>query len=112
MNTNLSPAVTALWRTAGTRVAAAGLPADMRNRDAMVTVAGAFTAAEVQALAAGEPMWRFLPAELHRTAETRTATTALTSVELQSVEMVVARNWRVIAVEVGRLRRPELAVTA
>ncbi|WP_018601040.1 hypothetical protein [Mycobacterium sp. 155] len=99
----LTPAVTALWRTAGTRIAAAGLPPDLPNRDAMVLVAGAFAAATAAAYAEEKAMHEVLAFEL-LTGGAMEAWGQLSRVEVMSVEMTVARCWRAIVSEFAHLR--------
>lgn len=101
--TALTPEVAALWRTAGRRVAAAGLPPDLEHRAEMALVAGALAAAQAQAYAAEVDRHRVLGFEL-LTGGSLEAWGQLDRTELMTVEMVVARSWRRIAVEVGRLR--------
>lgn len=101
--TALTPEVAALWRTAGTRVADAGLPPGLPHRSEMVTVAGALAAAQASAYANETEMYRVLGFELLADGAL-TAYGQLDHTELMTVELVVARCWRAIAVEVGRLR--------
>jgi hypothetical protein len=108
--TALTPAVTALWRTAGRRIADAGLPDDLPNRAEMVTVAGAFAAAQARAYAEETELHRVLGWEL-LTSGAFPAYGRLDRADLQTVELVTARCWRLIAIEVGHVRR-ELEVAA
>lgn len=101
--TALTPEVTALWRTAACNVAGAGLDPDQPNREAMVLVAGAYAAAQARAYAEETDLHGFLGWEL-LAAGALDAWAVLSRVELLTVEMTVARCWRTIAVEVGRLR--------
>lgn len=101
--TALTPDLSALWRTAGTRIAAAGLPGDLPHRQEMALVAGSVAAAQASAYATETEMYRVLGFEL-LTGGSLEAWGQLSPVELLSVEMTVARCWRRIAVEVGRLR--------
>lgn len=101
--TALTPEVTALWREASTRVAGAGLPDDAEHRAEMVLVAGAYAAAQARAYAEETDLHGFLGWEL-LTADALEAWAVLSRVELLTVELTVARTWRVIASEVGRLR--------
>lgn len=99
----LSPEVAALWRTAGARIVAVGLPDDIDHREELVLVAGALAAAQAQAYATESEPYQFRAFEL-LTADALDAWSCLSRVELLTVEMTVARCWRTIAVEVGRLR--------
>ncbi|MGV7586312.1 hypothetical protein PJI74_01090 [Mycobacterium kansasii] len=101
--TALTPDLSALWRTAGTRIAAAGLPPDLEHRAEMALVSGALAAAQAAAYAAESEMHRHLLFEL-LAAGALAAWAELSPVELMTVEMVVARNWRAIVAEFGRLR--------
>ncbi len=101
--TALTPDLSALWRTAGTRIAAAGLPPDLPHRSERVLMAGALAAAQAQAYATETNLSKHLAFELLE-GDALTAYGALDRTELLSVEMTVARCWRRIAVEVGRLR--------
>lgn len=101
--TALTPEISALWRTAGTRVADAGLPPDLEHRAEMALVSGALAAAQACAYASETEMQRVLAFEL-LAGDALTAYGSLSRVELQTAELVVARCWRTIAVEVGRLR--------
>ncbi|MBE5513784.1 Uncharacterised protein [Mycobacteroides abscessus subsp. abscessus] len=101
--TALPPDISALWREAGARIAAAGLPPDLPNRDSMVLVAGAYAAAQAAAYATESEPYRFRAFELLASGAFD-AYGELSPVEQLSVEMIVARAWRTIAVEVGRLR--------
>lgn len=101
--TALTPDIAAAWRTAARTVVAAGLPPDLEHRAEMVTVAGAYAAAQAAAYASETEMQRVLAFEL-LAGDALTAYGSLSRVELQTVELVVARAWRTIAVEVGRLR--------
>lgn len=101
--TALTTEITNLWRTAGSRIAAAGLPVDTEHREEMVRVAGAYAAAQAQAYATESETYCVLAFEL-LAADAFPAYGALSRVELQAVEHIVARTWRLIAVEVGRLR--------
>ncbi|SHX66266.1 Uncharacterised protein [Mycobacteroides abscessus subsp. abscessus] len=101
--TALTPEVTALWRTAARTVAAAGLPPDLEHRAEMALVAGAYAAAQAAAYATESEPYRFRAFELLASGAFD-AYGELSPVELLSVEMTVARCWRAIAVEVGRLR--------
>lgn len=101
--TALTPDLAAAWRTAGTRVADAGLPHDIDHRSEMTVVAGALAAAQAAAYAAESEPYRFRAFELLASGAFD-AYGELSPVELLSVEMTVARCWRLIAVEVGRLR--------
>lgn len=109
--TALTPEVAPLWRTAGTRVADAGLPPDLPNRQEMTVVAGALAAAQAQAYAAEVDRHQVLGFEL-LTGGSLEAWGQLSRTELQTVELVVAQNWRRIASEVGRLRSVELGEAA
>ncbi|AYM40338.1 MULTISPECIES: hypothetical protein [Mycobacteroides] len=101
--TTLTPDISALWRTAGSRIAAAGLPPNVEHRDELVLVAGAYAAAQAVAYAAETDLHQVLAFEL-LAGGAFPAYGALSRVELQAVEHIVARTWRLIAVEVGRLR--------
>lgn len=109
--TALTPEVAALWRTAGTRVADAGLPGDLPHRDSMALVAGALAAAQARAYATEVDRHQVLGFEL-LTSGSLEAWGQLSRTELQTVELVVAQNWRRIASEVGRLRSVELGEAA
>lgn len=100
---SLSPEVSALWRTAARNVASAGLDPDAEHRAEMVLVAGAYAAAQARAYAEEKDLHGFLGWEL-LTGDALEAWSRLSRVELLTVEMTVARTWRVIASEVGRLR--------
>lgn len=101
--TALNPDISALWREAGSRIAAAGLPPEMPHCAEMIVVAGAYAAAQAQAYAAESDLHRHLGWEL-LTGGSLEAWAELDTAELMTVKMVVARTWRAIAVEVGRLR--------
>lgn len=101
--TALPPDIAAAWRTAACSVVAAGLPHDLEHRAEMALVAGALAAAQAQAYATETEMHRHLAFEL-LAGGALAAYGQLSPVELLSVEMIVARSWRTIAVEVGRLR--------
>ncbi|SKM36219.1 Uncharacterised protein [Mycobacteroides abscessus subsp. abscessus] len=103
MTTALTPEVTALWREAGAHIAAAGLAPDQPNREAMIVVAGAYAAAQASAYAEEADLHGFLGWEL-LAAGALDAWGRLSRAELLTVEVTVARTWRVIAAEVGRLR--------
>lgn len=109
--TALTPEISALWRTAGTRIAAAGLPPDLPHRSEMVLVAGALAAAQAAAYATEVDRHQVLGFEL-LTSGSLEAWGQLSRTELQTVELVVAQNWRRIASEVGRLRSVELGEAA
>lgn len=109
--TALTPEVTALWRTAGHTIADAGLPGDLPHRQEMTVVAGALAAAQARAYATEVDRHQVLGFEL-LTSGSLDAYGQLTPVELLSVEMTVARCWRRIASEVGRLRSVELGEAA
>lgn len=109
--TALTPEVTALWRTAGHTIAAAGLPDDMPNRAEMALVAGALAAAQARAYATEVDRHQVLGFELLASGSLE-AWGQLSRTELQTVELVVAQNWRRIASEVGRLRSVELGEAA
>ncbi|CPS10950.1 Uncharacterised protein [Mycobacteroides abscessus] len=109
--TTLNPEVADLWRTAGTRIAVAGLDPDMEHREEMAAVAGAFAAAQATAYAAEDEMHRHLVFEL-LTSGALTAYGQLSRGEVATVEMVVARNWKRVVAEVGRLRNLSTEVAA
>lgn len=108
---NLSPEVTALWRTAGSHTVGIGLDPDAEHRAEMVAVAGVYAAAQARAYASESDLHGFLGWEL-LTADALAAWGELSRAELLTVELTVARCWRAIAVEVGRLRGVELEAAA
>lgn len=101
--TALTPEIAKLWRTAARNVAAAVLPPDLEHRGEMCLVAGAFAAAQAAAYAAEDEMHRHLVFELLASGAFE-AYGLLSRGEVATVELVVARTWRTVAVEVGRLR--------